>query len=152
MIPAFYESAIPAVRAFDPATPATVGAGATYDMKHTATSLLTGVDSVLYTADILSFAATDPDVLKPATDFRAGAKVPIFIQQVGIKKSDADAEALVSRNLAALADAKIDWTWWTYREPSSAFGDGFAPYDKANQATEWQLDRAWLDSISGYFD
>lgn len=151
VIPTFYRSVLPAIRAFDKATPVMVGAGATYDMKHIDTALLDGVGSVIYTADILSHAAQDPEVLAPAIAFRDQEKVPIFIQQVGVKKSDDDAEANLDQTLTSLAEAGMGWTWWTYREPNAASGQGFAPFYKASQATTWQRDDAWLARITNYF-
>jgi len=149
--PTFYASVLPTIRAQDPRTPVIVGPGGAYELKQIATALLAGEPNVIYTGDILSNGTVDSDVLAPALAFRDGANVPVFIQQVGIKKAAADAGAGAQQTLAALNAAGIGWTWWTYREPSAATNSGFAPYYKAKADTTWSVDQPWLDMIDGYF-
>lgn len=150
-IPKFYQDVIPAVRAKDPLTPVLVGPGGSYQMKSIATALITGVPNVIYTGDILSGGSANPDSLAPALQFRDAQNVPIFVQQVGVKKSDANATQSLNQTLTALNKAGIGWTWWTYREPHNPMGQGFAPYYKATGATEWSEDAAWLALVAGYF-
>jgi hypothetical protein len=150
-IPKFYESVIPAIRAQDPLTPVLVGPGASYELKKIDTARLTGVSNVIYTGDILSAASGDAATVAIATSFRDTNNVPIFIQQVGVKKSDMNAQGRVNQTLPALNAAGIGWTWWTYREPNNPNNNGFAPYCKS-QNSGWMLDAPWLALVDGYFN
>jgi hypothetical protein len=148
--PKFYAQVIPVVRAKDPVTPILVGTGSSYSMKRIDTALIPGVGNLIYTGDILSHEAADPASVTVATQFRDSAMVPIFVQQVGVKKSDADAQANLTQTLTALEAAGIGWTWWTYREPHAPLGGGFAPWYSADAQT-WTLDKDWLAQIDAYF-
>lgn len=74
--------------------------------------------------------------------------MPIFIQQVGVRKSVPDAGAIVDEGLTKLNSLNLGWTWWTYREANSPDGLGYAPYSKG---TDWKLDQAWLNHITSHF-
>jgi Cellulase (glycosyl hydrolase family 5) len=151
VIPALYRPVIERIRAVDPATPVMVGATNTYDMENIASAYLDGVTNVIYTADILSNAAAQmPEVLKPALAFRNAKNVPIFIQQVGVKKADPSPRKHLDDTLAELAARQIGWTWWTYREPKARDGQGYAPYYIGDD-NEWHEDLPWLNQITGYF-
>ena len=142
----FYTALLPVVRAADPRTPVLVGPNGGYEIRQLETAFMPGTEGVVYTGDLLQHAASDPASVDLATAFRAAHGVPVFIQQVGVPKSNATATDIVNRVLGQLRDADIGWTWWTYREPFSK-GDGFAPY----YGSPWQEDTAWLGLISGYF-
>lgn len=147
VFPKFYAEVLPAVRAGDPRTPVLVGAGRGYDIQQIETSFMPGTEGIVYTGDLLQHAASDPTSVGYATAFRDKHHVPVFIQQVGIPKSATNATMLVNQVLGQLRDAQLGWTWWTYREPRSPGGNGFAPL-YGDPAT---TDGAWLALIDGYF-
>lgn len=147
----FYGALVPLVRAKDPRTPILVGAGGSYAIDRIDTALLSDAKGIIYTGDILSGASANPDVLAPAIRFRDTANVPIFVQQVGTKKSEPNAAANARQTLGALNAASIGWTWWTYREPRSSTGENFAPFYKGPNDPAWSVDQAWLDLVTGYF-
>jgi hypothetical protein len=147
----FYANEIPALRVADPVTPILIGPGGGYDIQKIDTALVTGFPNLIYTGDLLSHAASLSTSIPAATAFRSKNNVPVFIQQVGVKKSDANAEATLNSVLGGLRDAGIGWTWWTYREPRAATGDGFAPWYSADGGKTWMEDTHWLGLIDGYF-
>jgi len=146
--PTFYGSVIPAIRALDPRTPILVGPTGAYELRKIETAYLPGVDGVIYTGNLLDAASRKPELVAAATDFRAAHGVPVFIQQVGVRQSGADASAIADTILSRLAADGIGWTWWTYRELKSN-GVGFAPYWLNSSDGTWQLNAAWLTLLSG---
>ncbi|MGZ3420796.1 MAG: glycoside hydrolase family 5 protein [Polyangiales bacterium] len=142
----FYASLIPIVRAADPRTPILVGPNGGYEIRQMETSFMPGTTGIVYTGDLLQHAASDPASVDLAVAFRKAHDVPVFIQQVGVPKSNAMATDITNRVLDQLRDAGIGWTWWTYREPFSA-GMGFAPY----YGMPWQKDADWLATITSHF-
>ncbi len=142
----FYASLLPIVRSVDPRTPVLVGPNGGYEMKQIETSFMPGTEGVIYTGNLLQHGASDPASVGVAKTFRAAHDVPVFIQQLGVPKSNATATDIVNRVMGELRDAGIGFTWWTYREPYSA-GNGFAPY----YGTPWKEDATWLALITSYF-
>jgi hypothetical protein len=150
LFPAFYASLLPSIRASEPGIPVMVGAGAGYDLQHIDTAYIEGATSIVYTGDLFLQAASDPQWLAALTQFRSSHDAPVFVQQVGIRKSTPDAGVLVDGLLEQLDGADIGWTWWTYREPNAPQGQGYAPYYKG-ASTPWTLDEPWLQRITRHF-
>jgi hypothetical protein len=76
--------------------------------------------------------------------------VPIFIQQLGVRSSDMNAQTTANTMFTDLAGDSIGWTWWTYREKGQPNGGGYAPfYLDANNL--WQEDKSWLSVIASQF-
>lgn len=143
----FYQSLIPVVRAADPRTPILVGPNGAYRIEQMETSYMPGVDNVVYTGDLLEHASSNAASVGFATAFRAAHHVPVFIQQFGVPKSNPDAKTIVTSVAKQLSDASVGFTWWTYREPRSPGGKGFAPY----YGQPYQEDAGWLAFITGFF-
>jgi aryl-phospho-beta-D-glucosidase BglC (GH1 family) len=148
--PRFYASIIPTLRAVDPRTPILVGADSGYDIRKIETAYIPGVEGLVYTGDLLSFGASNPSFVTAATDFRTAHDVPFFIQQVGVRQSDANAQATTQTILSLLNTDGIGWTWWTYRETKSTTGMGFAPFWQ-DKGGPWSENAAWLALIDGNF-
>jgi len=148
--PAFYAPIIKRVRAIDPSTPILIGPDGGYEIKQIATAHVPDVSGLIYTGDFLDGAAGHPEYIRYATDFQTNFHAPVFIQQVGSRKEDADPDVRATTILEAMNAAQIGWTWWTYRETKSATGKGFAPYWEDN-GPPWHEDEAWLRLISDQF-
>jgi hypothetical protein len=147
--PTFYASVIPYLRAIDARTPILVGADGGYELKQIATAYMPNVPNLIYTGDILTNSTNTPTYITGAAGFRTQFNVPIFIQQVGLPKSDTNAAMNADMILSLLNGNGIGWTWWTYRETRSPNGLGFAPYWENNGP--WSEDSAWLNLITGRF-
>lgn len=151
IFPAFYASIIPSVRAADPNAPILVGAGGGYDIGHIATAYIDGGSGIVYTGDLFEHAIRDPTSYPAVTNFRIQYDAPVFIQQIGIRKSS-DAGILVDDTLNQLNDGGIGWTWWTYRESNAPNGLGYAPWFKGSSSDGgWTLDQNWLELIDSHF-
>lgn len=150
IFPAFYASIIPTIRAADPRTPVLVGPGGAYNIDQIATSYIDGGSGIVYTGNLFEQYATDSASYAAALDFRSKSNVPVFIQQVGIRKSVPDAGAITDGVLTELKKDSFGWTWWTYREPNAPNGLGYAPLYK-DSTGKWQTDDAWLQLIANHF-
>lgn len=148
--PTFYASIIPTIRAADPRTPILVGPDSGYDIRKIETAYIPGVAGLVYTGDLLSFGASNPSFVTAATDFRTKHDVPVFIQQVGVKQTEANADATAETILSLLDTDGIGWTWWTYRETKSPNGTGFAPFSQ-DKGGPWAENAAWLALIDAKF-
>jgi hypothetical protein len=146
--PSFYAPLIDRVRKIDPTTPILIGPNRAYDITRIDTAFI-DKPGLIYTGDFLSFGASHPEyVMQFATAFRDSKQVPLFIQQVGVKKSDQDAQARLGTILSTLNQNGLGWTWWTYREKTPA-GDGFAPFWLKSDGT-WASDPQWLKLITDH--
>jgi|SRR5579863_1754619 len=144
--PAFYSALIPLIRAADPATPILIGPQPDYRMDKIANAWLS-TPGLIYTGDMLD--GFDLSKLAYATTFARARNVPVFVQQVGTRFSDANANAATAAELAALNASGIGWTWWTYREPNAG---AYAPWTEPQKAHgAWVENVPWMTLISGYF-
>lgn len=148
--PKFYASIIPSIRAADARTPILVGPDGGYDIRKIDTAYIPDVKGLVYTGDALEFVANNPDFITAATDFRTKFTVPVFIQQVGVRQSDANASMVADTILSLLDRDGLGWTWWTYRETKSPNGLGYAPFFQ-DKVGPWSENVAWLALITGKF-
>lgn len=148
--PTFYASIIPSIRALDARTPILVGPDGGYDVRQIATADIPNVSGLIYTGNFLDNAAAHPDWVSYATNFQSAKNVPVFIQQVGVRKSDTDAVTMATTLLTKLNANNLGWTWWTYREENSPSGQGYAPW-YVNGSGAWVENPTWLTMITDEF-
>jgi hypothetical protein len=84
---------------------------------------------------------------KNALDLRAQHKVPVFVQQVGVRSGDDPSVKAVKAVLSHLNQNRIGFTYWEYRGASNPNEYGVM-YQRGN---EWVAKRDWIDAITPFF-
>jgi hypothetical protein len=149
--PKFYAPIIDKIREIDPTTPLMIGPDNAYDVIHIDTAYIPGATGIIYTGNFLNGTSAHPDyVTQYMTSFRDQRQVPVFIQQLGVRKDEPDGVSRATTMMKAANDAGVGWTWWTYRETRSPGGGGYAPFWE-DKGPPWMSDPTWLAMITSAF-
>lgn len=155
----FYQQLIAAVHPMDPRTPFLLGSRV-YMIKLVESSYIDVEDgvSVIYTGNLFAHPEIGEygDVmydleyrLKHLTDFREKYRVPVFVQQTGVRSEDDPGEIYADAVLALLNKNSVGWDWWEYRQQGSFAGGYGVWYVKADGT--WVKKDAVSKVISKYF-
>lgn len=153
-IPFFYDEVMAAIRGVAPGIPFLVGPRS-YSIGNAANVFNKAWTDVVYTGDLFLFPSSLPDPitnfqtrLQGLLDLRDNRNVPILVQQVGCQTSDDPNLVYTNAVLAMLNANDVPWTWWEYRDGTSA--NSFAPWYQDSNGN-WILKTATLDTVCSYF-
>lgn len=144
----FYDEAIRNVRTVDRRTPLIVGPNAGYMASHLDAAHTTVGSKIIYTANY--FISKPLKQLGYLQDFETKYDAPVWVNQVGIESGNEDAADKTRTTLGALNDAKIGWSWWTYRVQSKTPNTHGIYYQSSNPDPHWILKADWLALVTGY--
>lgn len=147
---AFYDEVMSSIRQVAPGVPFLVG-GRAYRARAVREAFNPAWKDVVYTGNLFLYAGKGAGALD---DLRGRAaelvalrerhKVPVFVQQVGVRSSEDPDLKLVRGVLQHLVQQRIGFTYWEYRASASPDEYG-VHYQRGNQ---WVAKREWIDAVS----
>jgi hypothetical protein len=84
---------------------------------------------------------------KKVLDLRATHKVPVFVQQVGVRSGEDPSRWAVKAVLSHLVANRLGFAYWEYRAAGNPNEYGVI-YQRGN---EWIPKRDWIDTITPFF-
>lgn len=155
-IKAFYAELNSAIREAAPGVPLLIG-GRAYRAPAIRQVYDPGWKDVVYTGNLFLHAkqrGADETSLnelreraKQVMDLRAAHKVPVFVQQVGVRSGEDPNRAAVKAVLSHLVANRIGFAYWEYRGAVNPNEYGVM-YQRGN---EWVPKRDWIDAITPFF-
>jgi hypothetical protein len=153
-INAFYDEAMQTIRQVAPGVPFLVG-GRSYRAPAIRDAYNPAWKDVVYTGNLFLHAKKSGGGDAAVADFRDRAqqlltlrnqhKVPVFVQQVGVRSSEDPDIRLVRGVLQHLVQQRIGFTYWEYRGAANP-GEYGVHYLRGKQ---WVAKRDWIDAVSG---
>jgi hypothetical protein len=155
-IKAFYAEVMGAIREVAPGVPLLIG-GRSYHAQAIDDVFDPGWKDVVYTGNLFLHAkkngaddaalAEFRERLKRLTDFGAQHKVPVFVQQVGVRSSEDPDRRALREMMQAMVSSRIGFTYWDYRGAGNP--DEYSMLFERGR--EWVSKREWIDTISAAF-
>lgn len=155
-IAAFYDELMAAIRPVAPGVPFLIG-GRGYKAPAIRSVYNPAWKDVVYTGNLFLHARKGgggegalKDIRQRAEDLlalRNQHKVPVFVQQVGVRSGEDPDRRLVKGVLQHLVDQRIGFAYWEYRGSTSPDEYG-VHYERGNQ---WVAKREWIDAVSAAF-
>jgi hypothetical protein len=155
-IKAFYAEVMAAIREVAPGVPFLVG-GRGYKAPAVRDVFDPSWKDVVYTGNLFLHApggaatAANLDELRARAqrllDLRDEHKVPVFVQQVGVRSREDPDRHAVQEVLSHLVSHRVGFTYWEYRAATNP-GEYGVLYQ---QGQGWVAKRDWLDAITPFF-
>jgi len=150
----FYDQLMTSIRQVAPGIPFLVGPH-TYKADRVAESYNPAWKDVVYTGNLFLHGGKGPDAglqsirsrLQSLLDLRAQKRVPVFVQQVGVRPGDDPDLSKLHGVLDGLVQNRVGFTYWEYRGSSNP-GEYGVLFQRGN---EWQSKPAVLNAISESF-
>jgi hypothetical protein len=149
-VASFYNSLIRTVRRVDPRIPLVVGPNDVYNAAHLDAAHTTVDSNVIYTANYFIFAKPLKQ-LPQLQAFESKYQAPVWVNQVGIPSGKPNSQESARTVLAALNDARIGWSWWTYRVLAKTPTTHGIYYLSSDADPHWILKADWLELVTSYF-
>lgn len=154
-IKAFYAETMNTIREAAPGVPMLIG-GRLYKAPAIRQVYDPAWKDVVYTGNLFLHArggANDSNLeelrarAKHLLALRAERKVPVFVQQVGVRSGEDPGVKAVKVVLSHLVENRIGFTYWEYRGASNPneYGVMF------QRGSQWVAKRDWIDAITPYF-
>lgn len=153
-IAAFYDEVMRNIREVAPGVPFIVG-GRVYQARATPEVYNPAWKDVVYTCNLFLFAGKGEQATanfrnraNELLEMRQKYKVPVFVQQVGVRPVEDPDGSITRAVLQHLVQQRIGFTYWEYRGSDNP--DEYAVHYRRGNA--WVPKRIWLDAVSSAFN